>query len=101
MAQARIKPPSTRITVIPMSVVKSKSVNSRMPSCTMLAGLARNVGETRPVKVTSAQTAKNSTKKQNPRNHRRREATGRKGTIIGLCQTFLLTGNGAGSRKAG
>jgi hypothetical protein len=46
MTAARAKPPNTRHTVMPMSWMKLNSVNSSQPSCAIVTGLARNVGET-------------------------------------------------------
>ena len=76
---ARMKPPSTRHTVMPMSCRKPNSVNSSQPSRAMVMGLARNVGETKPPSVKKAHTAKNITKNPTPRATRARALTGSSG----------------------
>ena len=67
--QARMKPPMTRQTVMPMSFRKLYSVNSSTPSLSMVSGLARKVGETKPPKVTADQISTNTTKKPVPSTH--------------------------------
>src|SRR5690606_34261229 len=77
---ARMKPPSTRQTVMPMSWMKPYSVNSSQPSLTMVMGLARKVGDTKPPRVKAAQTATNRMKKPTPSTQRARALTGSRGT---------------------
>src|SRR5690606_33609052 len=77
---ARMKPPSTRQTVMPMSWMKPYSVNSSQPSLTIVMGLARKVGDTKPPSVNAAQTATNRMKKPTPSSQRARALTGSRGT---------------------
>ena len=50
------KPPSTRHTVMPMSLAKPISVSSVQPPCTIVSGSARKVLLTKPPNVAAAHT---------------------------------------------
>ena len=76
---ASTKPPNTRHTVMPMSWMKLYSVKSSTPSLTIVTGLARKVGETKPPSVKKAQTTTKSTKKPRPSSQRARALTGSSG----------------------
>ena len=76
---AMVKPPTTRHTVMPMSCRKPNSVNRSHPSWTIVTGLARKVGDTKPPSVNTAHVATNSTKKATPSTHLVRVLTGSSG----------------------
>ncbi len=66
MTAAMRKPPTTRHTVMPMSLAKPISVSSTQPLFSIGIGSARKVFCTKPPKVAMAHTATKSTKKLMP-----------------------------------
>src|SRR5919109_2095992 len=66
IAAASTKPPNTRQIVIRMSLRKPCCARRFQPSRAMVAGSARNVGDTKPPSVATPQARKKSAKKARP-----------------------------------